>query len=207
MPALALAQFDVSPRRDGQDAAVGGLRIRSERVVADLADHVDVQDADSETAVAEPALETVAETGSGEQTPEDANRVLCIAGRSPLDQAGCAILIQLLERRKVAARLADPEALAGGLFALNTSGVQGVCVFYLDHRSLAALRYSVRRLRKKFTNVPIALCLWGGANLSSMAEAARADATVGSLADAVEFCAGVVSAETKAEAPIAVAAT
>ena len=128
--------------------------------------------------------------------------MLCVAGRTPLDQAGCAILIQLLERRSVSTRVAGPEALTTrGVFELKTDGVQAICVFYLDHRSLAAVRYSVRRLRKKFGNVPIAVCLWGSTDLSSMAEAAGADATVSSLRDAIDFCARTVNAELAAESP------
>jgi hypothetical protein len=50
------------------------------------------------------------------------------------------------------------------------------------------VRYSVRRLRKKFMNVPVAVCLWGGGDLAPMGEAARADATIGSLREALEFC-------------------
>ncbi len=206
MPALALAQFDVT-RGVLDKTRQAEVCEAVERVVADLADHVDVQDGDSESAAPEPAAESAAGTGALQQGAEDENRVLCIAGRSPLDRAGCAILVQLLERRAIRARLADPEALASGIFALNGIGVQAICVFYLDHRSLAAVRYSVRRLRKKFTDVPIAVCLWGGASLASMAEASRADATVGSLADAVEFCEGVLCAEKIAEAPVAALAT
>lgn len=204
MPALALAQFDVT--RGVLDKSRQGEVCESvERVVADLADHVDVQDSESDSAAPESAPEGVEETAVRERDPEN-ERVLCIAGRSPLDRAGAAVLVQLLERKHLPARLADPEALASGFFALNPTGVQAICVFYLDHRSLAAVRYSVRRLRKKFPHVPIAVCLWGSTNLSSMAEAARADATVASLADAVQFFERTFSPEVRAEAPLARAA-
>jgi hypothetical protein len=53
---------------------------------------------------------------------------------------------------------------------------------------LASIRYSVRRLRKKFPNLPIAVCLWGSAELSAISEAARADQTTGSLREAINFC-------------------
>jgi hypothetical protein len=63
---------------------------------------------------------------------------------------------------------------------------------------------SVRRLRKKFTDAPIAVCLWGAVDLSPTSEAARADATVNSLAEAIDFCARAINRETPAEAADAV---
>ncbi len=199
LPALALAQFDVTRGvldRSRQVEVCDSV----ERVVDDLSDHVDAEEKDVEKPSPEGAPEAAA--GAVEPSAERQRRVLCIAGRNPLERAGCAILVQLLHRKGVSAELAGPEALASGIFALNASGVCAICVFYLDHRSLAAVRYSVRRLRKKFIDVPIAVCLWGGANLSSMAEASRADATLGSLADAVGFCARTAGAEAIAEGPL-----
>jgi hypothetical protein len=58
------------------------------------------------------------------------------------------------------------------------------------------------RLRKKFGNIDIAVCLWGNPDLSSMSEAAGADATVGSLQDAVDFCAATASSDLAGQAPL-----
>ena len=199
LPALALAQVDATRgvlERSRQAEVCGCV----ERVVADLSDHVDVQDPDAEIPT---AGEPVVTEDARPQTPESGRQVLCVAGRSPLDRAACAILVQLLERRGVSTRLADPEALASGLFALDARGVGAICVLYLDHRSLAAVRYTVRRLRKKFEAVPIAACLWGAPNLNSAAEASRADATLGSLRESVEFCAGAALADRAAERALA----
>jgi predicted PurR-regulated permease PerM len=201
LPALALAQIDVTRgvmERSRQIEVCESV----ERVVADLSDHVDIQDPDAGSGSSQIALPTTALAAAEEQTLENEIRVLCVAGRTPLDQAGCAILIQLLERRSISTRVAGPEALTTrGVFELKTDGVQAICVFYLDHRSLAAVRYSVRRLRKKFGDVPIAVCLWGHTDLSSMAEAAGADATISSLRDAVDFCARSAKAELAGETP------
>ena len=133
--------------------------------------------------------------------------MLCVAGRTPLDQAACAILAQLLERRQISASVAGPEALtSAGIFALSTNGVSAICVFYLDHRSLAAVRYSVRRLRKKFVNIPVAVCMWGSADRAAMADAARADATLGTLKDTVDFFAMRTSSKTTEATGVATAA-
>jgi predicted PurR-regulated permease PerM len=182
LPALALAQIDVM-RGALENSRQIEVCESVERVVADLSDHVESPPEIKDTA-ADPELSADAEIP---QSSEGA--ALCLAGRSPLDQAACAILIQLLQRRNIAARSAGPQALTtSGIFGLNADGVAAICVFYLDHQGLASIRYSVRRLRKKFPNLPIAVCLWGSAELSAIAEAARADQTTGSLREAINFC-------------------
>jgi predicted PurR-regulated permease PerM len=196
LPALAMAQVDVTRgvlEKKRQVEVCDSV----ERVVADLSDHVDLRDED-----VEGAPDAVVVPASVEQILAPASNVLCLAGQTPLDQAACAILVQLLERRSIATTVAGPEALTiSGMFALKADGVQAICIVYLDHKSLASIRYSVRRLRKKFSDAPIVVCLWGGAELSPASEAARADATVNSLAEAIDFCANAASAERTVEAP------
>ena len=203
LPALELAQVDVT-RGVLERSRQAEVRDSVERVVADLADHVDVE----EKASAVPATpETVGSTAATEPASENESQVLCVAGRTPLDQAACAILAQLLERRQISASVAGPEALtSAGIFALSTNGVSAICVFYLDHRSLAAVRYSVRRLRKKFVNIPVAVCMWGSADRAAMADAARADATLGTLKDTVDFFAMRTSSKTTEATGVATAA-
>ena len=182
LPGLALAQIDV----------VRGVMDRSRQaeicesvgsVVADLSDHVDV--ADEEIAQAAPPLESPAPTESS-----SSGSALCLAGRTPIDQAACAILAQLVEREHVTARVLGPDSLSiSGVSRLNPDGVEALCIFYLGRQSLAVVRYSVRRLRKRFPGVPIAVCLWGSIDLAPTVEAAQADATINSLREAVAFCA------------------
>ena len=115
---------------------------------------------------------------------------LCLAGRTSIDQAACAILAQLVEREHVTARVLGPDSLSiSGVARLNPEGVEALCIIYLGRQSLAVVRYAVRRLRKRFPGVPIAVCLWGSADLAPTIEAAQADVTVNSLREAVAFCA------------------
>jgi hypothetical protein len=196
LPALAMAQVDVT-RGVLETKRQVEVCDSVERVVADLADHVDVRD---EEEAAPPVAVVVVE--AGEPAAERVSQVLCLAGQTPLDQAAGAILAQLLERRNIATRLAGPDALTtSGIFALKREGIQAICILYLDHRKMASVRYSVRRLRKKFVNVPIVVCLWGSADLSVTSEAARADSTVSSLAEALDFCAKATAPEAAAESP------
>ena len=149
LPALAMAQVDVDrqvmdlPRQIEVCAAV-------EHVVADLSDHVDAQ---PETVT--PIAISPPEPASGVEVlaPESAPRAaLCIGGRTPLDQAACAVLVQLLERRGVAARTATPQALTNRGRSRTARGRRRRHLHILSRspERLAAVRYSVRRLRKRF---------------------------------------------------------
>jgi hypothetical protein len=85
--------------------------------------------------------------------------------------------------------MAGPEALtANGMFGFNAIGADAICILYLDHQSVAPIRFAVRRLRKKFPHHPIGVCLWAAAEIDAKGEAAGADATFGSLQAAINFC-------------------
>jgi hypothetical protein len=146
-----------------------------ESAVADLSDHVDV--ADKELEQDAPQLESPVPTEGS-----SSGVVLCLAGRTSIDQAACAILAQLVEREHLRARVFGPDSLSiSGVSRLKPDGVEALCIFYLGRQSLAVVRYSVRRVRKRFPGVQIAVCLWGSVDLTPTAEAAQADATINSL--------------------------
>jgi predicted PurR-regulated permease PerM len=189
LPALALAQADVA--RGVLDAdRQAEVCAAVEHVVEDLADHVDPDPDEGESEVVARAIPAASDPAPDAGGREAAEEALCLAGRTPLDRAACAILAQLLERRAVPARVAGQQALTtGGIFALRADGVRVICIVSLDHLKIAPIRYSVRRLRKKFPHIPIAVCLWGSRELAAKGEAVHADATVGALQDALDFCA------------------
>jgi hypothetical protein len=82
--------------------------------------------------------------------------------------------------------MAEPGT--SGIFALTAEDADAICVFFLDHRNIASIRYSVRRLRRKFPSISIGICPWGAPELNAISESAGADKTVGSLRDALGFC-------------------
>jgi predicted PurR-regulated permease PerM len=188
LPALALAQIDVARGLIDFDRQVE-VCASVEQVVVDLADHVDpANDSENrvEGAVAEVEAASIAQGHAAQQA---SSITLCLGGRTPLDQAACAVLAQLLERRGAVARVAGPEALSNrGISKLDGEGLTAVCVLYLDVRSVAAIRYSIRRLRRKLPQIPIGVCVWGNVNLASIMEEAHADATIGSIREAIDFC-------------------
>ena len=181
LPGLAMAQIDVvrGVMDRGRQAEICEA---VESVVADLSDHVDI---DEEVTPSGPLLES-----PGPMEPSSSGAALCLAGRTPIDQAGCAILSQLIERKHIAARVLGPDSLSvSGVSRINPDGVKALCILYLGSQSLAVVRYSVRRLRKRFPGVRVAVCLWGSVDLTPTVEAAQADETINSLSEAVAFCA------------------
>ncbi|WP_161607319.1 AI-2E family transporter [Methyloferula stellata] len=186
LPALALAQVDAtrgvldSNRQAEVCAAI-------EHVVDDLSDHVVIAESRAEVTI--PPAADSAQPRDVLQDNATAGSVMCLAGQSLLDKAACDISGQVLAESNIPSRIEGPSALTtSGIFGLNADGAKAICIFYMDHRSKAAIRYSVRRLRKKFPGMPIAVCLWGATDLASMVEVAKADANLGSLREVIDFC-------------------
>ncbi len=177
MPALTLAQADAT-RGVLDSARQAAVCSAIDHVVEDLSDH------------AVSAAGAASSAQPQDVLPEaTAGSVMCLAGQSPLDKAACDILGQVLAERNISSRIEGPRALTtAGIFGLSADATKAICIFYMDHRSKAAIRYSVRRLRKKFPGMPVAICLWGATDLASMVDVAEADANLGSLRDVVDFC-------------------
>jgi predicted PurR-regulated permease PerM len=81
---------------------------------------------------------------------QDERSVLCIGGRTPLDDAAAIMLAGLLEKHGLKARALDHEAIsAGHIVSLDAANVRLVCLSYLGLGGSAAhVRYLVRRLRR-----------------------------------------------------------
>jgi predicted PurR-regulated permease PerM len=186
LPALAMAQVDVARgvldrRRQAEVCA------SVESVIDDLADHVEPS-ADEANATGKEQ-EAAAGASSAEADGQGRRSVLCLAGKTLLDQAACAILAQLLDRADVSTQIAASYDLSRrGAFEAGDHAVDAICILYLDHQSVAPIRFTVRRLRKRFPTTPIAVCLWGALEIAAKGDDAGADATLGSLKEAIEFC-------------------
>jgi hypothetical protein len=155
-------------------------------------------------AEASSAVESVAENAAHENLPilskenlppgwQGEHPVLCMAGRSLIDEAAAIMLAQLSTAHGLAARVEGPEALSTtNVFRLETTGVAIVCLVYLDASGPAHMRYSVRRLRRKLPKATIILgCLVRDidpAALELLREGAKADLVAASLGEAVKLC-------------------
>jgi hypothetical protein len=119
--------------------------------------------------------------------------VLCLAGRTPLDQAAAVLFAQLSNAHGLAARVEPADALSTtNILQLKTAGVAIVCLSYLDAGSPAHMRYSVRRLRRKLPKATIMLGCWAEnlskESLEDLRETAKADTAAGSLREAMMIC-------------------
>ena len=216
LPGLKLAQNDIL--RGSLDRAQS-QRIKAAvmEVVDDLADQDDQGRVKETThdAEAAAAIETVHDAAadlpvltSERLAPawQGETPVLCVAGRGHLDEAVALMLAQLLQKHGLRARVEGADALASlNIFRLDTSGVVMVCLSYLDASSLAHMRYSIRRLRRRLPEAKIVLGCWvADVDVAMLRETAKADVVATTLRDAVKLCleaARSSSASTDAKAP------
>jgi predicted PurR-regulated permease PerM len=150
------------------------------------------------------AIETVAKDAPYENLPvlrkadlplewQGEHPVLCLAGRSPIDEAAAIMLGQLTTAHGLPSRVVEAEALStANIFRLETAGVAIVCLVYMDASGPAHMRYSVRRLRRKLPQATIILGCWmrdmEPAALESLREGAKADLAAASLGGALKLC-------------------
>jgi predicted PurR-regulated permease PerM len=197
---LALAQLDVNrgvlehERRVRIKEAVLG-------VLDDLSDHDHPASRNEKPEAGAPPRET-SDAAIGQAW--EGRIVLCIGGRGSLDESAAAILAQLLERQRVAARVVASAAVAtDSIFRLDVTDVNLVFLSYLETGNFTSARYLVRRLRRRLPGVRIVVGFWMmGDDAASRLNALRetgADQIVTSLRQAVDQLA-------EATAPAATAA-
>jgi predicted PurR-regulated permease PerM len=88
--------------------------------------------------------------------------VLCVAGRGPLDEAAALLLVDMLGKYGISARVvSSDETSATNIRELNCTGVQLTCVSYLEPGTFKNARYQVRRLRKRMPGIPVMVLFWG----------------------------------------------
>ena len=164
------------------------------------------------------AVETVAEDAPYENLPvlskadlppewQGEHPVVCVAGRSLIDEAAAIMLGQLTTAHGLAARVEGAEALSTtNIFQLETAGVAIVCLVYMDAGSPAHMRYSVRRLRRKLPKATIILGCWlkdmDPSKLETLREGAQADLAAASLGEALKLCIEATGVEDHLQIPI-----
>ena len=153
---------------------------------------------ESETAVIDRA-----ELAPGWQA-DDA--ILCIGGRTALDEAAAALLAEVLKKRGLGAVAPATEATsAGHIASLAGTEAKLVCLCYLGlGAGPAHIRYLVRRLRRilpEGTVILVAVFADGGdtASVKELLAAAEADAHATSLHEAADVAAATAKGEIKSE--------
>jgi hypothetical protein len=178
---LKLAQNDLT-RGSLDQARIEKIRTAVGELIDDLADRQEWPD-DSGTAVAATASTTAS-------TKDTERPVLCIAGRTHLDECAALMLAQLLAKHGLSARVEGPDAFsASNIDRLDTAGAATVCLSYLDTSSPAHMRYAVRRLHRRWPDIRVMLGCWlidGDATL--LGEQVKAETIAATLRDAVRDC-------------------
>ncbi len=155
LPGLKMAQVDVS-RGVLVDTRVESLRDAAVELVSDLSDIVPnlrASKAENGEANNGQPIEPTPATPKQDLAPEwqGDHPVLCVPGRSPLDEAAAQMLAHVLTRAGLPCRVEPAGALTTArLFRLDPAGVAMVCLSYLDTSSPGHMRYAVKRLRRKF---------------------------------------------------------
>src|SRR5215212_6894017 len=155
-------------------------------------------------AEAASAVESVTEDSLHEDLPvlnkadlpaewQSEHPVLCLAGRSLIDEAAALMFAQLSTAHGLPARVEEAAALSpANLFRLEATGVAIVCLVYMDASGPAHMRYSVRRLRRRLPNSTIILGCWMKdmypSALEQLRESAKADFVTTSLGQTLQLC-------------------
>jgi predicted PurR-regulated permease PerM len=203
---LQLAQSDLE--RDVLDQSrLGRVRDTVIEFVNDLSDQVD-QEPTGELATADAEAAAAVEAVAAEPLHADLailrpdqlpiewrgeNPVLCIAGRTALDEAAGIMFAQLCNVHGLRTHVEGPEALStNNIFRLETEGVALVCLSYLNASNPAQIRYAVRRLRRKLPKARIMVGLWSGVNdlerTNALRESVKADLFASTLREATRAC-------------------
>jgi predicted PurR-regulated permease PerM len=211
LQALLMAQVDLHRGVLGEPRQ-RQIKETIDEVIEDLSDHVDEPLASAPAPEAAPidVLLTSAgsptrnEAASVETTPPDRERaglapghesrtpVLCVAGRSILDEAAAALFAQILEKHGMRAKIEPAGALTGGRISrLSTDGARLVCLSYLDaDLSPAGARLAVRRLRRRLPEAKLLAGFWqsGPGQASELCAETKADFCATTFTEALAFC-------------------
>jgi hypothetical protein len=198
---LKLAQEDLT--RGSLDARrVERIKEAVSELLDDLADEEDqqelaaapTQDPEAAAAVATAQAPTASELPvlrADQLAPEwrQGTPVICMPGRSGLDEAAALMLTQILWKHGIRARVIPTEALVSSEGFLTEPNVVLVCISYLDTSTPAHMRYAIRRVRRRLPKVQVLLGCWAAdLDPSRLGETVKADDVVTTLRDAVEVC-------------------
>ena len=218
---LLLARSDVE-RGVLNDARQAKMRDAVREFVADLADineaAADIVKTTDKTTDAEAfsAVEDVSEKAATERVrvlmPADLAQewagehpLLCIAGRTILDEAASLMMAHLATEHGVVARVEPADSLGvANVVRLEAGGVAAVCLIYLDKAVPSHMRYAIKRLRRRMPKARIILCCWAEGLSSDGLEQLRgdtkADLAAASPGEALMLCVQAAELEARPDA-------
>lgn len=188
--ALALAHSDAA---QGKLSHEKQLKIRDtiEEVVEDLREHEDRNlDPDAEAGDALPMLAPAQVSGAWGVE----RAVLCVASRSPLDEAASVLFAQLLARHGLSAKVQPfADVVSARSFKIDTPDAPLVCLSYFGIMGNPAhVRYLIRRLRRLMPRARFLAGFWmlGGQQVKAeeWRAAVGAQLVATSLSQALAIC-------------------
>ncbi|MGM4894950.1 AI-2E family transporter [Tardiphaga sp. 839_C3_N1_4] len=202
---LHLARSDVE-RGVLNDTRQIKMRDAVQEFVVDLADVDEAAEDTEQTTDAEASsvVDDISEKASAERVrvlkPADIapawageHPLLCIAGRTILDEAASLMMAHLATEHGIAARTEPADALGvANVVRLETGGVAAVCLIYLDKAVPSHMRYAIKRLRRRMPKAKIILCCWAEGlqpeALEQLRSDAKADLAASSPGEALKLC-------------------
>jgi len=198
------------------------IRDTVEELVSDLSDFDDDQPSSGDDTLQPEAAAAVAATSSETSNTEipsvdpetltgvwaSERPILCIAGRSPVDEAAAIILAAVLEKHGLRSRAHGVDLLTSSNIAqLDLKGVALVCLSCLDTDSSAHIRNLVRRVRRRAPNMRVMLAMWGAE--ASVADTIRRSSRADFAETDIRRCLGAcidLAASSRDESPMPVEA-
>jgi len=117
--------------------------------------------------------------------------VLCIPGTGLLDEPVAMSFAQLLRRAGIPAEAKEADTLSmSKLFALDTKNVALICLCYLEHATVAQVRYASRRAARQAPGIQILVGIFNHTENTSEVDlrpiASDAEVVQGTLQDGVQ---------------------
>src|SRR6476661_1527598 len=194
LEALLMAQADV--RRGALDEQ---RQARIRETIGELVEDLQTDEATGTLAEGEAAK-------AAEEQPAKTS-IICIGGRTPLDEAAAALLAHLLQAEAdIATRVEPASAMTpSGLVRLDAANADAICLSYLDGDvGPAQVRYGVRRLRRRFPRVKIVTCFWTAdenpARMEQSCAAAKPDKCATRFHEALDAAREIVGSVSGAQA-------
>jgi predicted PurR-regulated permease PerM len=194
LEALLMAQVDV--RRGALDEQ---RQNRIRETIGELVEDLQTDEATGTHAEGEAAK-------AAEEQPAKTS-IICIGGRTPLDEAAAALLAHLLQAEAdIATRVEPASAMTpSGLVRLDAANADAICLSYLDGDvGPAQVRYGVRRLRRRFPRVKIVTCFWTAdenpARMEQLCAAAKPDKCATRFREALDAAREIVGSVSGAQA-------
>ena len=190
MRALALAQTDAAHGKLSHEKQLE-VCDTIEEVVEDLSDHEDTASEDhAEPVVDVPTIPSQSLTGGWHVD----HPVLCVASRSPLDEAASVMLAQLLAKLGLPARVQPfADVSSARSIKIDAPDAPLVCLSYFGSASNPAhVRFLIRRLRRVMPNARFLAGFWMLLGQDEKAEewraAVGAHLVATSLTQALQIC-------------------